>query len=696
MFKKSTERTITRIRRNLAGLDCADCHHSNTVTSNRLREETLRKHLDAMSAKQPPKPSAFRAPFNNGPANAPPTANPMAAGFGMGYTPGETPMVATTPSKVPEAPKAASRADDNAVLVQKKASSKGVLRLGELLIQEGRLTEDQLKKALSQSKASKRPLGTTLVRMGILTEEELGKCLATLHHLDYLSLANISIPDEVLTVLPEDFIKQHLVLPICVHKELKRIEVTMARPDKMAVLDEIALITGYRAVPKVSTHTEILEFIDTRFRQAISGDEALKKLQENHANSGNTGISELYAPNVEDLDADVDVDDAPVVMLVNSLLMNAIEQGASDIHVEPQNAQLLIRYRIDGILKEIRSIPKNNAAAIVSRIKVSSGMDIAERRKPQDGRMRVKIGSQEVDMRVSSIPVQFGEKICIRILRGNVMTGGTAQLGLTEYELDTLTRMVKAPNGIVLVTGPTGSGKTTTLYACLREINSPEINISTVEDPIEYPLAGINQTPMNPKAGVTFASTLRALLRQDPDVILVGEIRDEETLEAGIHAALTGHLVFSTLHTNSAAKTVNRLLEMGAPNYMVSSAVVGILAQRLVRTICNGCKTEIAPTAEDRVALEYSPDEPLTLYQGAGCQKCNNTGYSGRTAVYEIMKISREIQELVEKNAPTFEIQDMAVKQGMSTLAMSAKRKILEGKTTVEEVNRILGVDWEG
>ncbi|MFN8615405.1 MAG: ATPase, T2SS/T4P/T4SS family [Vampirovibrionales bacterium] len=568
--------------------------------------------------------------------------------------------------------------------------SKGPRRLGDILMAKGLVNEDQLKRALSQAKASKKPLGSILVRMGILDEETLGRSLAELHHLQYISLKATPPDPNLLSLLPEGFMKHHLVVPLRLNKDLKRLEVAVARPDNIACLDEIALLTGYRAVPRVSTHGELIAFMDHHFRQHFSGDEALRKLEENFQ-----GGEDVYLTGENDA-SEADIEDAPVVQLVNALLMEAIELGASDIHVEPQRAQLLIRYRIDGILREVKNIPRKMAGAVISRIKVSSGMDIAERRRPQDGRMRIKVGSQEVDMRVSTIPLQFGEKVVIRVLRSTVMSGGLSNIGLDEEELRILSRLVKSPNGIVLVTGPTGSGKTTTLYACLREINSPEINICTVEDPVEYPLAGINQVAINPKAGVTFASTLRAFLRQDPDVILVGEIRDHETLESGIHAALTGHLVFSTLHTNSAAKTINRLSEMGAPEYLISSTVIGIVAQRLIRKLCPHCKQAYSPSPQEAEQLRLSAEEAkqYTLYKAAGCNQCDNSGFSGRMPVYEILRITREIQELIDAKASTFTLQDQAIQQGMQTLAMSARKKVLQGDTTLSEAIRVLGLDW--
>jgi type IV pilus assembly protein PilB len=484
------------------------------------------------------------------------------------------------------------------------------------------------------------------------------------------------------------------VLPLRVDHQSKRMEVVMARPDNLHVLDEIALLTGYRPIPRVSTHTELVTLLDKFYSTRTSSDEVLARMEQDISRGDSVDFS---AESVSSgLEAEMEVDAAPVVQLVNSILLEAIETDASDVHVEPQKERLLIRFRVHGILREVKSIPKKMAGSVVSRIKVASGMDIAERRRPQDGRMKIKAGSIEVDMRVNTIAVQFGEKVCIRLLKPNATSGGLEKLGFTADEGARINKMIKAPNGIILVTGPTGSGKTTTLYSCLREINTPEMNITTIEDPIEYPLAGVNQTQVSHKSGLTFAICLRAILRQDPDVVMVGEIRDEETMEAAIHAALTGHLVFSTLHTNSTAKTITRLLEMGAPAYMISSAVIGILAQRLVRRLCVKCKTPYQATEEElRLLGVKDVTQPVTLYKGTGCERCLGSGYEGRIGLYEIMNINREIGELIEQNASTYAIQDASVRAGMLTLAMDGKRKIFAGMTSVDEVTRVLGLDLE-
>ena len=563
-------------------------------------------------------------------------------------------------------------------------------RIGDVLIEEGFVTQAQLETALSEGRATGAPLGAILTKLGFVTDIQLGKALAKLHGLKYIDTHEIELKPSVMKLMPEDFIKRHMVVPLNLDEASKRLEVIMARPDNLQVLDEIALLTGYRPIPRVSTHRELVNVLDQFYGQRASSDEALAKLEEEM--EGN----DLYGGSISsDLEAEMASDDAAVVQLVNSILIEAIETDASDVHIEPQKERLLIRFRIHGILHESKSLPKKASAAVVSRIKVTSGMDIAERRRPQDGRMKIKVGSQEIDMRVNTLAVQFGEKICIRLLRPNATSGGMEKLGLTPDEVKRINKMIKAPNGIILVTGPTGSGKTTTLYSMLREINTPERNISTVEDPVEYPLAGINQTQVSHKSGLTFALCLRALLRQDPDVIMVGEIRDHETLEAAIHAALTGHLVFSTLHTNSSAKTITRLLEMGAPAYLVSSAVIGILAQRLVRRNCSKCKVSYEATPEELGILGLPLDKPVTLQKGEGCERCKNSGYEGRVGLYEILNMSRGVGEMIDNGSSTYQIQDAAVKDGMFTLAMDGKRKILSGLTTVEEVTRVLGLDLE-
>jgi type IV pilus assembly protein PilB len=567
-------------------------------------------------------------------------------------------------------------------------------RIGDLLVDKGLIQPEQLERALSEAKASGITIGSVLIRLGYVTERALGEALAELHGLKYIDTHQLQVQPELSSLLPEDFMKRHKVVPIHLDVERKRIEVVIAHPDQLRVLDEVALLTGYRPLPRVATVSEITDLIDRFFNRQSSSDEAMEKLELDLNKKDN-----IYTDSItSDLEKEMAAEDAPVVQLVNSILMEAIQRNASDVHMEPQKERLLVRFRIDGILHEVKSIPKKFSAALTSRVKVASGMDIAERRRPQDGRMRLPYGSQVIDMRVNSLAVQFGEKIVIRLLRPASTAGGLEKLGMASHERKRIEKMIQAPHGIILVTGPTGSGKTTTLYACLREINSPERNITTIEDPIEYPIVGINQTQISHKAGLTFALCLRAILRQDPDVVLVGEIRDEETLEAGVHAALTGHLVFSTIHTNSAAKTISRLQEMGTPSYLISSSIVGIVAQRLVRRVCEACKTPYEATPEELDILKVRPEagKPVLLYHGRGCQQCGGSGYKGRLGLYEMMPFTREIQELVDKKASIFSIEDMAVQQGMNTLGMDGQAKVLCGLTNVSEITRVLGPDLAG
>jgi type IV pilus assembly protein PilB len=565
------------------------------------------------------------------------------------------------------------------------------VRIGEYLVQQGYIQDSQLKQALLEAKASQQPIGSVLVRLGIITAKQLGQSLADIHHVQYLDAEHIQLNPAVMSLLPEAFIRQNCVVPLAVDDASKRLAIVMARPDSFVLLDHIAALTGYRPVPKLSTHAELTELIDQFYskNQLARQDAMVAQLEENLQSSDHLfGLGSAEA--IED---EVNGSDAPTVQLVNSLLLEAIQQGASDIHIEPQKERLFVRFRIDGLMKEVRQLPKSFSGPVVSRIKVASGMDIAEKRRPQDGRMKINAGSQQIDMRVNSLAVQFGEKIVIRLLKPNATTGGLDKLGMDQEDVDKLERLIHQPNGVVLVTGPTGSGKTTTLYACLRALNSVDRNINTIEDPIEYPIAGLNQTQVSTKSGLTFALCLRAILRQDPDVILVGEIRDEETLEAAIHAALTGHLVFSTIHTNSASKTITRLFEMGAKPYLVSSAVIGIVAQRLIRRLCLHCKEPDTITDTQKKQLNIKPTDTVNLCRPVGCEHCEKSGYSGRVGLYEIMPLSRELQTMIESQAPINLIEDIAVKEGMQTLAESGRRKILAGLTTIEEVTRVIGVD---
>ncbi len=550
----------------------------------------------------------------------------------------------------------------------------------------GFLTPTQIADALSESKATGATLGTIVTRAGYVTEEQLGMCLAELHGMEYIRGKDIYIKPEVASLIPANFIKTHLVLPHRLDTEAERLEVIIAHPDNTRVLDDIALMTRYRVIAKVCTTSEISHLIDQFFATKYVAEELIEALE--------TDVFLNKEEEPEDISSmEVNADSAPVVQFTNVLLTEAIEKGASDIHLEPQPQRFLIRFRIDGILKEIHSLGIKMAPAIISRLKVMAKLDVSERRRPQDGRLKHAYGSTSVDMRINTIPLSFGEKMVIRVLKMSASSGQLSKLGMDDENLKRLMQMIHAPNGIVLVTGPKGSGKTTTLYAALRNIASPEHNISTIEDPVEYVLAGINQMQVQPKAGLTFASSLRALLRQDPDVIMLGEIRDSETLEAALQAAMTGHLVLSTVHANSCAKTVARLLDMGAPSYLVSTSVVGIVAQRLVRSLCPSCKKLTTPSEEDLELLgEPKADEaPYQIHEAVGCAQCDFSGYIGRRGIHEVLMMNREIAQLIDDGASSVTIEDTAIKHGMKLLLDDAKRLVKLGVTTTKEVRRTLG-----
>jgi type IV pilus assembly protein PilB len=576
-----------------------------------------------------------------------------------------------------------------------KKVAKNLKRIGDILIDMEILNAKQLEQALAESKALGVPLGTTLISLGWATEQQLGQALALQHGLPYVHSKDIKLEQlrSFMGLLPEQLIRSKFIIPF--KKENRRLGVILSHPNDLNLLDEIAQITGYRVSPYICAHSEIIRIIETFYAsKQESTEEALARMEaEMNEKDGDT----LGNPKAESIEDEIEHADSGAVHLTNAILLRAIEINASDIHIEQQKERMLIRVRVDGVLREMESFPKRMSDPILTRLKITSSMDIAERRRPQDGRLRIRYGGGEVDMRVNTLPCRYGEKVCLRILKANATTGGLEKLGLNTDEVERIEKMIRSPNGMVLVTGPTGSGKTTTLYSFLREIQSVEINITTVEDPVEYPLPGVNQTQISHKSGVNFALCLRAILRQDPDVVMVGEIRDHETLEVSLHAALTGHLVFSTLHTNSTVKTINRLLDMGAPCYQISTALNGILAQRLVRTICPHCREAYLPSEKELeiMKLKQNPDNPIYFYRGAGCNKCEDSGYKGRLGLYEILIMSRELQEMIDNSESVHKLQDMAIAQGMNTLSMDGRKKLLQGITTFAEVTRVLGIELD-
>lgn len=553
-------------------------------------------------------------------------------------------------------------------------------KLGELLVDEGLVEPAQVERALTESRQTGEPLGKILLKRGLISEEQLGRVLSAQAGTDYLRIGSWDFDRELIELFPHDFLLRHQVLPMRAQDGV--LHVVMVHPNDVDTLDEIRLLTGLKPHPVVTTSKEFDDAFGALL-YSLQGQvtEAIASLRQES--------TETAGSEAQRLADEVAVDDQPIVRLLNSILSDAISRGASDVHLEPRERRMRVRLRIDGVMLDVAEVPKDLEAALLSRLKIMAAMDIAERRRPQDGRSRLAVAGKTYDLRVNLIPSIWGEKGVIRILRPAMLFGGIESLGLAPEAFMQLKTLIEAPHGIVLATGPTGSGKTTSLYSALYELNTPDRNIVTVEDPVEYPLEGITQTQVNPKAGLSFAEALRALLRQDPDVIMVGEIRDEETLHAAVFAALTGHLVLSTIHTNDAASTPTRILEMGLPAYLMASSIRGVVAQRLVRRLCPHCREPFAGGEAYPEILRQAP-----LYRARGCQRCRQTGFSGRIGLFEIMPMTPMLQELVGEGAPSYRIREAAAHEGMLSMADDALRKVFDGTTTPEEVARALGPTW--
>ena len=569
-------------------------------------------------------------------------------------------------------------------------------RLGEILIEENLITDKQLEIALAEGKAQGIPLGSILVKLGFVTIKDLKEALAAQMGYDFATTEQLqSLPQDIY-ILPESFIKFNKVIPL--EMTDKTLVVGMVNPNDTKVLNEIVYQTGLRPSVKLITHVEFENFINSHYNNDKSDTEELLQKIDEDIQEDDVGLMDAAAKEVEDSDGDVS-------KLANKIITMAIDRRASDIHIEPLNVGYRVRFRIDGSLVEVLQIPARIDSAVISRFKVLSRMNIAEHRRAQDGSFTLKYRNRAQDFRVNTLPVAGKEKMVIRVLAPQMDSKQAKAdkieiVGASEEDIRKIRYLVSCPNGIVLTSGPTGSGKTTTLYSLLRYLNSDSVNITTIEDPVEIKLEGINQSSINNKAGITFANSLRAILRQDPDTILIGEIRDYETLEVAISASLTGHLVLSTIHTNSAAATVTRLIEMGAKDYLISSTLSGIIAQRLVKRLCPNCKEEYYPSVEEAKQILTDPNEiqQLTktkLYRPKGCPNCRNTGYLGRLAVLEILVINNEVRKMIAQRSHDVEIEDYAVKHGMKTLRMSCLRHILEGETSIAEQVRILGLAGE-
>jgi type IV pilus assembly protein PilB len=570
-----------------------------------------------------------------------------------------------------------------------KPNRSRLLPLGELLAASGLITPEQLAAAIKLQRTSKEKLGSILVRQDFISEDQLLGFLSAQYGLPSMPLAGISIESDVLRLVPVELARRYDVLPI--KRVGNALTLAMADPVNIEAIDRVSEATGLRVLPVVAGQASLRATVGRLYDEPADSSADMLSTLAGNLDSVEVLEDQESTSKVDVFELKESADEAPVVKLVNMVLADAIHKGGSDIHFEPYEKVYRIRFRIDGVLHEMLAPPKRLEPAITSRLKIMANLDIAERRLPQDGRIKLRYNTREIDFRVSILPTIFGEKAVLRILDKEALRLDLAQLGFDAWSLEQFQTAIHQPYGMVLITGPTGSGKTTTLYSGIHTINSPDHNIMTAEDPVEYNLKGVNQVQINEGVGRTFAAVLRSFLRQDPDVILVGETRDLETAQIAIRAALTGHLVFSTLHTNDCASTIARLVDMGIPPFLVASSLVLILAQRLGRRICKDCKE---PFEIDEATLEPYGHQPqglgqVTVYRGVGCQTCSGTGMKGRVAIYEIMPISQEVRDMILKDAPTGELRRVAQTQGMKTLRQAGLFKVLDGTTTVEEILRV-------
>lgn len=584
-------------------------------------------------------------------------------------------------------------------------------KIGQILVEEKLLTEEQVQQALIESKNFGLPLGSTLVKLGYITIKQLKDALAAQMQINMAQEDQLASLPDAITCLSDDFVLEHKVIPLSYNS--KTLTVGMVNPKDTDTINQIIGMTGLKPAILMVTSLEYERYVEQYYKKAKKPEEKkqtfkkekteLEVLTEQLAASSDSGPGEQTL--WQKVQSDIDEISSDAAKYANMIVTQAIDSRASDIHIEPRLDGYVTRYRIDGTLVEVVRIPAYLESSIVSRFKVLAKMNIAEHRRPQDGNFTIKYNQQSYDFRINTLPVNGKEKIVIRILAPSMRAEASYTkeikiVGAFPDDVEKIKYLTSAPNGIVLTSGPTGSGKTTTLYALLKTMNSPDCNITTIEDPVEIRLDGVNQSAVNPKAGITFATCMRAILRQDPDVILVGEIRDYETLEVAISASLTGHFVLSTIHTNSAAATVTRLIEMGAKDYLISSTLNGVLAQRLVKKLCPDCKRPYKPTEEDARKILTDPERikqlmETTLYRAEGCPNCGGTGYKGRLALLEILVVTKEIKKLIAAHAHDIEIEEHAVKNGMRTLNESCIRHIIEGNTTIDEFVRVLGLVGE-
>lgn len=558
-------------------------------------------------------------------------------------------------------------------------------KLGEVVIEAGLITEEQFEKVLAEQKKSKKRLGELIVAMNIASETEIAQALSSQLGYPFVELTQEKIDPEAVAIIDEIMAKQDMVFPYAINEDSAFI--AMSDPLSFSTIDDIRFRTGFKINPVIATASDILRAIEKHYHTVSSLDDLVLELgkplsfQLVSVDEPTRNITELKKKG----------EAPPIVRTVNAIFSNAINSMASDIHIEPQKNIVIVRNRIDGILKKVLELPKWVHQSVVSRVKIMSSLDISDKRRPQDGRIKVQVVNSEIDLRVSTLPTRFGEKVEIRLLNSKDGLKPIGEIGFNKKDLKKVKLAIESPQGVILLTGPTGSGKSTSLYSFLRQINKDSVNIVTLEDPIEYELTGISQVQVNEKAGLSFAAGLRSILRQDPDVIMVGEMRDQETAEIAMKASLTGHLVFSTLHTNDVVSTISRLVDIGIPHYLIASSVTAIISQRLVRAICPECKEGYTPSELEceEMDIPLKSREKTVLYKGKGCKACSNSGYSGRISIFEILIMNQELRKLVAEGETESVIEEAARKSGMAPLWHDGIDKVLEGMTTVEEIVRV-------
>ncbi len=559
------------------------------------------------------------------------------------------------------------------------------IRIGDLLVEAGAITEEELKEALAKQKETGGKIGNVIMDMGFISRELLITVLTTQMGIDFIEVKSCKIEEEIIRLVPESIVNKNKLIPICYDEDNPNIlKVAMSDPMDIVAIDDIAISTGLQVEPMLAFEDDIVEAIGKYYgsQQAMEAAELYRKERES-----------MEITQEEADMAQSDIDNSPIVLLVKQIIEGGVRQRASDIHIEPMETSVRVRYRIDGALKQVMSYDYSILAAISARIKIIGGMDIAEKRKPQDGRITIMVDRKEFDVRVSMLPTVYGEKTVMRLTSKDGLTKPKSGLGFTPEEIKVFDGILSNPHGIILVTGPTGSGKSTTLYTSLSELNKEDVNIITVEDPVEANIDGINQVQVNVKAEMTFAAALRSILRQDPDIIMIGEIRDGETAGIAVQAAITGHLVVSTLHTNSAASTVTRIIDMGIEPYVAGDALVGVIAQRLVRRLCTSCKQPRLADEDEKKILgikEEDIEDDVVIYEPVGCPLCNDTGFAGRIGVYEMMPVSKGLQAVIARGATADVIEKQALEEGMTTLKMGAAKHVLNGITALSEMKKIV------